>query len=264
MKKPVMSKALKRLLSIVGWTGVSIAFVIIMGAAVGRQRMTVCRTMNVNIDNDKGLFFINEQDVRRSFKAFCGDDIEGTPMKLVDIELMEDLLERNPFVDQADIYAGVNGQLNVKIRQKEPLVRVINRDGVSFYITKKGLKIPSSSNFTSRVPVATGHIPITHTEGQELTDGSVLKDLYVLGRFIDADPFWKALIEQIHVDEKGELELVPMIGSHTVLIGKADDLEAKFRRLRIFYKEVLKNVDEEKYRTVNVQFDDQVICTKYF
>lgn len=264
MKKPMMSKALKRLLTIVGWAGVSIAFVIIMGAAVGRQRMTVCRTMNVKVDNDKGMFFLNDQDVRRSFKAFCGDDIEGTPMKLVEIELMEDLLEKNPFVDEADIYAGVNGQLNVKIRQKEPLLRVINKDGVSFYITKKGLKIPSSSKFTPRVPVATGHIPITHTDGQELVEGSVLKDLYELARFIDADPFWKALVEQIHVDERGELELVPMIGSHTVLIGKADDLEAKFRRLRIFYKEVLKNVDEEKYRTVNVQFDDQVICTKYF
>ncbi len=255
---------LRKLFWLSTWAAASVAFVIVLSSSVSKQRMVLCNTVDVKIDHSKGVFFIDEADVKRAFKDLCGDKVEGTPIKMIDLELLESQLEKNPFVAKADIYAGINGQLNVKIAQKEPLLRVINKHGVSFYITKKGRKIPVSDKFTSRVPVATGHIPADTKQPDQDKGPGVLEDLYKLATFVDADPFWKALIEQIHVDELGEFELVPMLGSHTILFGKAEDLEHKFKRLEIFYKEVLKNVDEEKYRTVNVQFKNQIICTKYF
>lgn len=264
MKKANTKKMMRRLLWLTGWAAASVAFVVVLSSSVSKQRMVLCNSVDIKIDHKDGLFFIDEEDVRRSFKNLCGDSLEGTPIKMLELDLLEAKLEQNPFVEQADIYAGINGQLNVKIDQKAPLVRVINRHGVSFYITKKGQKIPVSDKFTSRVPVATGHIPADAktTEGDSIAP--VLANLYKLATYVDADPFWKALVEQIHVDERGDFEIVPMLGSHTILIGKAENLESKFKRLKIFYKEVLKNVDEEKYRTVNVQYDDQIICTKYF
>lgn len=255
---------MRKLFWLATWAAGSVVFVVVLSSSISNQRTVLCHTVDVKIDHSKGLFFVDEADVRRSFKDLCGDHLEGTPIKMIDLEVLETQLEKNPFVARADIYAGINGQLNVKIDQKEPLVRVINKHGVSFYITRKGQKIPVSDKFTCRVPVATGHIPADTKQPDPDNQPAVLEDLYTLATFVDANPFWKALVEQIHVDERGEFEIVPMLGSHTILMGRADDLENKFKRLEIFYKEVLKNVDEEKYRTVNVQFKNQIICTKYF
>lgn len=254
----------RKLATLAGWLGVAVCFVIVLSASMGKHRMHSCQKVEVKVDTDKGLFFVNEEDVRRTFKDLCGDVIEGTPIQQIDLGLLENSLLKNPFVEHAEIYAGMNGVLNVKIRQKEPLVRVINTDGVSFYITKTGQKMPVSDNFTPRVLVATGHVGVHGVENDGQKDSTILANLHKLAVFIDGDEFWNAMVEQIHVDERGEFELIPMLGSHNILLGTADDLEGKFRRLRIFYKEVLKNVDEEKYRTVNVQFKDQIICTKYF
>lgn len=254
----------RKLGMLAGWLGVAVCFVVVLSASMGKHRMHTCQKVEVKVDADEGLFFINEQDVRHTFEVLCGDVIEGTPIQQIDLGLLESALEKNPFVAQAEIYAGMNGVLNVKIDQKQPLVRVINKDGVSFYITKTGQKMPVSDKFTPRVLVATGHIGIHGVESNRQKDSSIVANLYKLAVFIDGDEFWNAMVEQIHVDERGEFELIPMLGSHNILLGTADDLEGKFRRLRIFYKEVLKNVDEEKYRTVNVQFKDQIICTKYF
>ena len=255
---------LRKLLMLSAWTGLAVCFVVVLGASMSKHRMHTCEKVEVQVDTDKGLFFVSEVDVLRTFKDLCGDVVEGTPIRQIDLGLLEETLEQNPFVEQAEIYAGINGVLSVKIGQKEPLVRVINKDGVSFYITKSGQKMPVSDKFTPRVLVATGHIGIHGVEDNRQRDSTVLANLYRLAVYIDGNEFWNAMVGQIHVDERGEFELIPMLGSHHILLGTAEDLEGKFRRLKIFYKEVLKNVDEEKYRTVNVQYKDQIICTKYF
>ncbi len=253
----------KKILTLLLWIGGSVGFVVLASAAITKQGDIACKRLHIQLDNDQGLFFVDEDDVRLAFTKQNGSQPEGKPIKTLDLAMLEQELERNPYIANADLYADIKGDLHVSIKQKEPLVRIINNNGVSFYIDKKGYKIPVSSKFTSRITVATGFINPTQVKDGKVADSTVLNDLYQLALFLENDPFHKALVEQIYVDERGEFEIVPMIGSHTVLIGRADDLEGKFKRLMIFYKEVLTNVDEAQYRTVNVKYKDQIICTKF-
>lgn len=253
----------KKIMILLLWVGGTIGFVVITSAAISKQRSIACRKLHIQLDNDQGLFFVDEADVRKAFTKLCGQQPEGKPIKTLDLAKLEDELENNPFIEQANLYADIQGDLHVKVKQKEPLLRIINNNGVSFYIDKKGYKIPTSSKFTSRIPVATGHIDPTQVFEGRVADSTVLNELYRLALFIEKDPFRSALVEQVYVDERGEFEIIPMIGSHSILIGRSDDLEGKFRRLMIFYKEVLTNVEESQYRTVNVKYKDQIICTKF-
>lgn len=264
MNRKKLIRAVTKIGKLTLWTSGITMFFVVMIAAAGKQRKVTCSEIGIHIDEKSGLFFIDETDVRKVFKGLCGGDLEGTPIKMIDLNMLEHELEKSPFVKTAEVYAGIDGQLHVKIEQKRPIMRVINSNGVSYYITENGQMIPVSDKFTCRVPVATGNIGTNAYTKPGVTDSSVLAQLYQLGQFIDQDPFWNALVEQIQVDKRGHFELVPMVGSHTILIGDASNLEEKFRRLMIFYKEVLKNVDEEKYKTINVQYKDQIICTKYF
>ena len=48
---------------------------------------------------------------------------------------------------------------------------------------------------------------------------TMLDDFYTMARFILADEFWSAHVEQIYLNNYGEIELVPKVGDHKI-IGK--------------------------------------------
>jgi cell division protein FtsQ len=57
--------------------------------------------------------------------------------------------------------------------------------------------------------------------------------------------------------------IIPISGMHTIHFGRADEqVEEKFKRLKIFYKEGLKKVGWDQYKTINLKFDKQVVCEK--
>ena len=80
--------------------------------------------------------------------------------------------------------------------------------------------------------------------------------------FITHDKFLKAQIDQVYVTEGGEFELIPRIGNHVILLGKAVDLDDKFRKLYAFYKLGLNKIGWNKYNIINIKYKNQVVCSK--
>ena len=89
-----------------------------------------------------------------------------------------------------------------------------------------------------------------------------MSDLYNFGVFLQNNPFWGAQIEQINVLPGRDIELVPRIGNHTIFFGKLDNYEAKLSRLRSFYRKGLNEVGWDKYSYINIEFENQIVCTK--
>jgi cell division protein FtsQ len=81
-------------------------------------------------------------------------------------------------------------------------------------------------------------------------------------KVIEQSEFWKAQIEQINVTKDGQVELVPRVGNHLLLLGTPDDVENKLDRLMNFYRNGLDNVGWNKYRTISVAYENQVVCKK--
>jgi cell division protein FtsQ len=71
-----------------------------------------------------------------------------------------------------------------------------------------------------------------------------------------------AQISQIDITPSKEFEMVPTVGNHLIEFGDGDDYEAKFKRLFVFYKQVLAKTGMEKYEIIKVQYDKQVIGVK--
>jgi cell division protein FtsQ len=70
------------------------------------------------------------------------------------------------------------------------------------------------------------------------------------------------LIKQIDVDEKGDLFIIPRIGQHEIAFGKPDNIESKFKKLMAFYEHIIPNAGWDMYSTINLQYTDQIVCTK--
>ncbi|HXH19946.1 MAG TPA: hypothetical protein VNJ07_12785 [Chitinophagales bacterium] len=245
----------RTMLKAAGWTAAVAAFLAAMGASIAETQHKECSNLYIKIDHDTGLFFVDESDVTNTIKSYCSEDLHGMPLRSVDFSEVEERLESNPFVQNAEIFSSTKGALRVDVSQRQPLVRVVNNSGVSYYLDVNGTKIPASSKFTARVVVATGYI-------ENQAHPAVLDELRTLCLFISKEAFWKAQFEQIYVTQSGEFELVPKLGNHIIRLGRANDLEAKFHKLMIFYKEVLKNFDADNYRIVNLKYDKQIVCTK--
>ena len=59
-----------------------------------------------------------------------------------------------------------------------------------------------------------------------------------------------------------EFELVPEFGSHIIVLGDLSDLDKKLRKLNAFYQQALLEEGLNKYKTINLKFDNQVVCVK--
>ena len=63
-------------------------------------------------------------------------------------------------------------------------------------------------------------------------------------------------------DASWEFEMIPVVGNHIVKLGDGENIEQKFNRLFIFYKEVLSRTGFNKYKTIDVRYAGQVIGGK--
>jgi len=122
------------------------------------------------------------------------------------------------------------------------------------------VRLPLSTKFSARVPVFT-NCPLDKTKWNT-EDSAVLAQIQAVSSFISADSFWMAQIEQIDYSAQKQFELFPKIGDHTIILGDATNLESKFRKLYIFYTEVLAKTGWDKYSTINIQYKGQVVATR--
>ena len=235
-------------------------FVIVLTSAIKKQNQLVCRNIQVKIDYDSGLAFLTEAEIKDKVNYMCGGTIAGKPLSGIAFSTLEKTLRRNPFVKDAEIFVDQQQDVIVDITQKRPIMRVINNDGVSYYISEKNERIPVSDNFTPHVAIALGNVE-THTDTKR--DSAVQAALYKLILFVRKDEFLNALVDQVYVLENGEMEVIPKIGGQTIRFGAIDEnMAEKFDRLKIFYNEGLRKVGWDRYKTIDLRYKDQVVCEK--
>jgi cell division protein FtsQ len=253
-------RILKKILTIAFTLSCAALFIAVLTSAVQKQKELTCKSLKVKIDYESGLAFINESEIRDRINFLSGECIIGRPLSKIDFHTLEKEIEKNPYVSNAEIFVDRQQNVIIDIIQKRPILRVINSDEVSYYISEKNDHMPLNDNFTVRVPVALGYIATYHNESR---DSAVQDALYKMTTFIGRDVFLHALIDQMYVNENGEFDLIPKTGNHTIHFGSAtENMNDKFKRLKIFYHDGLTKTGWYKYSTINLKFDGQVVCEK--
>jgi cell division protein FtsQ len=205
--------------------------------------------------------FIERNEVDRILMEASGALI-GVDLDKINIHQLETSLKNNPFIEFAKVYADMDGVIHVEVRQRQPILRLINRANVQFYIDEKGYKMPLSESYTANVLVANGLIDEDFSGQIDTLNTQLAKDLYRMAQFIKADTLWDNQIEQVYVGVKGDIEMVPRVGNHKIIIGDTDSLETKFKNLLVFYKKAMPKVGWDTYKTINLKYANQVIGSK--
>ena len=262
MDKPKLIKTLKKAGIISLWIVLSMGLIFSLAFVNKENSNLACASVTVNIDPENELRFINREMVITIINP-TGDEnkIKGQKIKSLKIPNLENRIESNKFIKNAQVFTDMNGILHINIDQKIPILRIINVQGQSFYLDKDGNKIPESPVFTAHVPVATGNI-FEGIGDTSLVESFVGTELYKIATYVDKDAFWKAQIEQIFVNAESELVLIPKVGEHTIHFGSSVDMEQKFKKLMLFYKEALSRIGWDKYSDIDLRFINQIVCKK--
>lgn len=72
----------------------------------------------------------------------------------------------------------------------------------------------------------------------------------------------KTHIVEIHQSRKGTIKLKTRVTDFEILVGNLNNLDKKINNLKAFYQKAKKDKTLNKYSKVNLQFDNQVVCTK--
>ena len=191
------------------------------------------------------------------FKTF-DLDLKGVPVVQLDLNHIERILVDDAFIVNVDAYIDAKQRLHIDVTQRIPILRVIQLDGMSYYLDSESVKLPLSKNFTARVPVITGHVETYRNEFLDSIGGS-LKAVFKTVELVREDPVLHAWLEEIHVDHQKELVLYGNIGNFLVLLGEGTDLEKKLKKMKVFLIEGMMNVGWNTPCTINLKFGDQVI-----
>lgn len=210
----------------------------------------VCGGVEVVVEDSLRVGFIQPDEVLRLLdKQKCNP--VGRKMNEVALGKMEAALRKNPYIEDVTCYKTPGGKVCVRVRQRLPILHVMAADGQDYYLDRAGKQMPKSAYYANLV-VATGSI----------TPKYARQNLTRLGRVIQDKPFWNKQIQQIHVLENGEVELVPRVGKHIILLGQPTDVERKLDRMKEFYTEGLNRVGWNKYSQISLKYDNQIICKK--
>ncbi|WP_424653434.1 cell division protein FtsQ/DivIB, partial [Capnocytophaga sputigena] len=158
--------------------------------ASGRNKMRVVK--EVVVDHQDENMYVTDEAIRRTiFK----DPQAQHPMGLLRLNEIEKLLDNNVMIEKSEVFCTIDGTLNAKIKQREPIARVYDGAGV-YYMDTQGKKMPLSSSYSARVPVLRGNT-------EQYWQAS-----YALMQFIQNDQWMAENITEVLVKPNGEYDFL--------------------------------------------------------
>ena len=239
---------------------------VLLSFTAAKHKHLPCSDVIISLDRTGHNDLLCQEEIR---SLIPGDTnfIKGKPCSEICIEEIASHIASNPYVEDCDVCLTVNGILKVDVRQRIPLARVFNRYGDPTLMDING-KILPVKDVALDLPVVSGYIDERYKFTGELyyiitpENSPLLDGLRKLCHALRADEFLSSLIDQVYVNEEGEIELIPKVGRQVVILGNLERMDQKLLDLKDTYRTVLPAKGWDVYKTINLKYENQIICSK--
>jgi cell division protein FtsQ len=246
----------KKIFSVIAWSLTGLALIVLLVAAGTHNNQRQCKGIVVNIISSDDVRYIQEKEILSVISEGSNNSIVGKYVGVVNLKKKEELLEKNLWIRNADLYFDHQDRLQVMIEQRIPVARVFCKDQSTFYVDDQGVRLPFSFTQIASVPVFTSF----PESSQKLNakDSLLLMQVRDMGLYLHKEPFWKALIDQIELNAN-EMVFVPKVGNHEILFGEGNMIKQKFRRLKIFYDQIISKTGWNYYSRLDLRFNKLLV-----
>ncbi len=209
---------------------------------------TVCNEIRIEVKDSLQYQFVSALDI----DVFLNEkklNPRGKTIYDINLEKMEESLSQHTAIRTAKCYYSPSGMVCVDVWQREPLFRVMGLQ--SYFVDTDGNRMPLFAHNAVYVPIVSGAV-----------NDSNVQHICEFVRFLNADEFWGAQVEQINVLSNGEFELTTRIGNHQLLLGEFDGFEKRLKKMQTFYQKGIDLLDWNVYKKFDLRYKNQVIGVK--
>jgi len=228
---------------------------------IGINRTANLRVENINVqvDNVTGeRNLITVKDIERLLKEDLPNDITFQSITDIDISMIENMLNADTRILNAEVFVDAKQDLIVDIIQRRPILRVMNQEGEQFYVDQSGSYVQTVDRKATRVPVVTGYVESLDPQGH-VAFAPRLQSAFEVITESRKEPMLRALIEQVHIEKNKRIVIIPKIGDEHIVLDHTDGLSEKLNNLRQFYRELARTDSWDKYNEINISYNNQIV-----
>ena len=249
----------KNILGKVLWSIAGVALIVLFTYAWQDKGKKKCTGVQIELVGDNtSILFMDEMEIK---SLLAGQGVkEGVAILGLNLTTIEQSLSNIKWIKNAEIYIDNKQEVQVRIEQRVPVARIFTVSGGSFFIDSTAKQLPLKQLSVMRLPVITGF-----PSDQDILskpDSTLLSHVLKLAMLIRKDSFFSAQVAQVNIASNGDLEIIPSLGDHLVLIGSIDNIEDKLNRLYTFYKKVWIQSGINSYQVLDCRFDHQIVALK--
>lgn len=249
----------KNILVKILWSIAGVALIVLFTYAWQDKTQKKCTGVQIELVGDNtAILFMDEMEI----KALLADQgvKAGVPIIGLNLIKIEQSLSNIKWVKNAEIFIDNKQEVQVRIEQRIPVARIFTASGGSFFIDSTAKQLPLKQLTVLRLPVITG-FP-SDQEQLSKPDSALLSQVLKLAMLIRKDSFFSAQVAQVNITSSGDLEIIPALGDHLVLLGSIENVEDKLNRLYTFYKKVWIQSGINAYQVLDCRFDHQIVALK--
>lgn len=233
--------------------GISVSLVVF---AENIHSLQKCTKINIIIDANNDKHLTTPQEIYSLIAPNVVESPEGKHFDKISFKKIENNVRMNRLVKSCQVHRDLSGELTVDIEEHTPIARIVSNNEQNSYVTDTGELIGISPHYTIRTLLLSGnYFELNHT-----LKGKRNKPILNLIKAINDDVFWNAQITQLIIEKDGGITLIPEIGNHKIEFGMGIEIEAKFKKLKLLYKEILPSKGWDKYKKISVKYRNQIVC----
>ena len=238
-----------------GFAGLGLAIIMVLIGFVDiKSKEQRCQGVEIELIDNMDQYYISKEDIKKYITRNGQEPLEGKMLSSIDLGLLEERVREINQIDFCEAYGDLKGVLHLSVKPFIPYARVSTGNSMSDkYLNEVGKVFPLSKYHSARVLLLSGN----YFQGKKNLNDEPLMELI---HTIKNDSFWNAQLAQMDVNRNGEIKFIPVLGNQVIEFGKAENVEQKLKKLKVFYKEIAGVKGWDEFSKVKVQYANQVVC----
>ena len=128
----MIKQTIQKIILAAFWLAIGSGILVLLIAAIGKKNREACKDYTIRIKGKQENFFIDQKDVMQLVIAATPGKIKGQRIASINLQEIEEYLENDPWIADAQLYFDNRDVLHITVREREPIARLFTTAGNSF------------------------------------------------------------------------------------------------------------------------------------